>query len=84
MLNDKGQSVLSIGAPGSPARVRVQYPALIERLNSVHVQEGNLADCIDEIRRAGITDNMTTRSLIEVSRFGTDSLYLELSKSGML
>lgn len=84
MLDDKGQSVLSIGAPGSPARVRAQYPALIERLNSIHAQEGNVADCIDEIRRAGILDKMTTESLIEVSWFGTDPLYLELVKSGMM
>lgn len=84
MLNDKGQIFLPFGAPGSPARVRVQYPALIEQLNSIHSQDGDFSECVSAIRDAGVVDRMTTMSLIEVSNFGSDPLYLELVKSGML
>jgi len=36
LINDRGQSVLAIGAPGSQARVRIQYPKLIESINSYY------------------------------------------------
>lgn len=32
IVNDRGESVVAVGAPGSTARLRVQYPNLIEEL----------------------------------------------------
>ena len=34
-LNDKGETVIAIGAPGSPERIKIEYPNLIEKLKLV-------------------------------------------------
>lgn len=74
-LNDKGQEVLAIGAPGSIVRVQVEYPSLIEKINSFWFQfaEGNyrqgIPEVIDMIREAGITSHLETESIIKSTYF---------------
>ena len=75
--NDIGETVIAIGAPGSPARVKIEYPALIEKINKIYWRGyesyGKAQDeAIEEIRRAGISDRLTTISLMEVSLYGQD------------
>jgi hypothetical protein len=75
--NDRGEFVTAIGAPGSEARVRVEYPALVEKLNKIYWQcyetYGKGQDiAIEAIREAGIKDHLTTNSLMAVSYYGKD------------
>jgi len=72
IVNDRGQTVYAIGAPGSLARVKVQYPKLIDRLNSLWMQQANIADAIIAVREAGISSPYETNSLIDASFFGQD------------
>jgi hypothetical protein len=70
VTNDKGVSVIAVGAPGSLARVKVEYPRLIERLNALYNGEAKLDVAIEEIRSKGITSELETNSLIEASHYG--------------
>lgn len=35
IVNDRGETVLAVGAPGSDARFEVQYPSLIEKAKAI-------------------------------------------------
>lgn len=70
--NDRGKYVTAIGAPGSEARVKVEYPKLIDRVNSLWNQEAGQDEAIEAIRDAGIKDRMTTTSIMDVSHYGQD------------
>ena len=70
--NDYGKYVIAIGAPGSIARVRVQYPKLIDRLRSLHMQQISynsfvLDDIITSLIDAGIESKMEVESVIAVT-----------------
>ena len=50
ITNDKGESVIAVGAPGSIARVKAKYPALIYRVKKTGTwREGDL-------QRSGLQD----------------------------
>jgi len=68
--NDRGEYVIAIGAPGSIARVKVEYPKLIDRINSLWNQQAGQDEAIEAIRDAGIKDRMTTTHLMEASHYG--------------
>ncbi len=60
--NDLGKEVLAIGAPGSIARVQVQYPALIARIHPMLPNEA-----FEAILAAGIASKLETQSLLLAS-----------------
>lgn len=75
--NDKGECVISVGAPGSLARVQCEYPALIERLNALFSDSvdcyGRAVDrAIEMIRQAGIRSEMETNNLLSASHYGNE------------
>ena len=74
IIDDRGTSVISIGAPGSLARVKVQWPRLIERLNalyfSAYESHGKAIDeAVEMIRDSGITSEMETTNIILSSHY---------------
>jgi hypothetical protein len=79
ITNDRNEPVIAIGAPGSVARARVEWPALIDRLNGLYSRalEYRLPGCaVDEtvlmIRTAGVTSEMETSSILQVSDYGQE------------
>lgn len=42
LRNDRGEFITAVGAPGSPARVKAQYPALIARVKQNPDQRAKL------------------------------------------
>lgn len=70
LINDRGETVIAQGAPGSRARVRCECPALLERLRR-HYRENRdtygagVDRAIAMIRKAGIDGEMSTLSLLE-------------------
>jgi len=75
--NDRGEYVIAIGAPGSIARVTVEYPMLIAELNDLYENAG---DCygrmVDEavklIRASGIKSKLETQSVLAASYYGQE------------
>jgi len=60
--NDLGQDVIALGSPGSLARVKVQYPALIQKLVTIDKKAARAL-----IKAAGITSTLETESLLEAA-----------------
>ena len=75
LQNDKGEWVAQEGAPFSPARIKCQYPRLIERLTSLFFQEARIDSAIKEIREAGIMDQYLTLKIINVTPFANDPIH---------
>lgn len=75
--NDLGQNVVSIGAPASIERVKIEYPKLISRLNSLYEQSygsyGRAVDlAISMIKDAGVKSELETASLLRASRYAEE------------
>ncbi len=75
--NDSGQWVDAVGAPASVERVKVEYPALIDRINSLYFQScGSPGRAVDEavqmIRDAGIKGTLETRSVLLASAYSQE------------
>jgi hypothetical protein len=73
--NDLGENVLAVGAPGSIARVKQEYPKLISELNNLYwIAQEDYGQGIDQavelIRNAGIKGSLETNSILEASRYG--------------
>lgn len=70
--NDRGESVIAVGAPGSLERVKVQYPELIREIDNLYF---TLYDCpgkgvdaaIQHIRDNGIRNYMETDNILLAS-----------------
>jgi hypothetical protein len=62
---------IAIGAPGSIERVKVEYPKIIEELDSLYYQQALSSDAIEYIRAKGIKSRLETNSLMEASMWGT-------------
>lgn len=76
VINDYGQDVIAIGAPGSEARVKVQYPKLIKEVTDLYFKSYDcIGHCIDEaiemIREHGIKNYMTTDSIIACTPYNS-------------
>lgn len=68
--NDYGKDVISVGAPGSLAHVKVQYPKLIDRVSYLHMHAFSYhTNCDDEIVaamiEAGIESRMEVESVVQ-------------------
>ena len=65
LFNDRGQRVIAEGAPGSQARVRCEYPALIADLQERRVGGGKMASsALHHIRKAGVRGMLEYESLL--------------------
>jgi len=78
VVNDKGEMVIAIGAPGSIERAKVQWPALIERLNRLYASAyESYGKAVDEayqmIRDAGVKGRMETDSILLASDYRNES-----------
>lgn len=67
--NDKGEDVIAIGAPGSLARAKVEFPALIEELNAL--PDGTpIEEVTSRIKQADPTGgNMEQDSILQATKF---------------
>ena len=68
--NDYSKDVISVGAPGSLAHVKVQYPKLIDRVSYLHMHAFSYhANCDDEIVAAmidaGIEGRMEAEGIVQ-------------------
>jgi hypothetical protein len=75
--DDYGRTVISVGAPGSIERMKVERPKLIDRLNSLYFEAynspGRAVDCaVELIRNAGIRSELETASLLKASCYGEE------------
>lgn len=78
--NDRWETVIVSGAPGSRARMLCLWPDLIERLNAIHqkgvgqdgvyVPGADRDEAVEAIRAVGIMTAMETDSLLAVSDYG--------------
>ena len=76
-VDDYGRTVISVGAPGSIERVKVERPKLIDRLNSLYYQayesHGKAVDeAVEMIRAAGIRSELETASVLLASNYGEE------------
>lgn len=69
-MNDKGQQVIAEGAPGSLVRAKVQFPALIGKLNDIYVSTGSRDEAMRTMHRAGIRSPLEMTSIMCNSMFG--------------
>ena len=65
IINDLGETVIVCGAPGSAARLKVQYPLLIARLRTIDLQARRLF--CDLIQQAEIVSELEIRTLLEIA-----------------
>jgi len=77
VVDDYGNTVIAVGAPGSIERVKVEYPKLIERLTSLYWQAYESPGCavdeaIEMIRAEGVTSELETVSLLKASQYGQE------------
>jgi len=76
IVDDRGATVLAIGAPNSIARIQVTYPELIGRLNALFDQAYEcpgkaLDEALGLIRASNIRDERETLNILEASQYGT-------------
>lgn len=75
--NDYEKHVISIGSPGSIERVKIQYPKLIEQLNSLYFESYDSGSrrvdlAVEIIRQVGITSDLETSSILKASKYGEE------------
>ena len=67
--NDRGETVIAVGAPGSVARIRVEHPVLLERIAraktwcEVLIQIG-VADCMKRLSRLEVDSILEAAELL--------------------
>lgn len=75
ITNDYGEIVAAVGAPNSKARAGVRWPKLIDRLQSLFMQQARIDTAIKEIREHGIVDESETLRILENTYFTVDACY---------
>ena len=68
LINDKGQLVTTIGAPGSIARLKCAWPKLLEDLEHLFLSDAMEDEAYDLMRERGVP-NIDQRQLISISSF---------------
>lgn len=69
--NDRCETVLAIGAPGSIERVKVQYPSLIQKIQNCRSIYKMHEQAL--LRDAKISDEMTRQSILHVASLPDES-----------
>lgn len=75
IINDYGKNVVAIGAPNSIARAACRWPKLIDRLQSLFMQQARIDTAITEIREAGVKEDWETLAILENTYFTSDPIY---------
>lgn len=75
IINDRGESVIAVGAPNSIARAACRWPKLIDRLQSLFMQQARIDTAIREIREAGVTEDWETLAILENTYFTSAACY---------
>ncbi len=82
IINDKGQTVIVIGALGSVARAQAEWPALIDRVRG-HYEAFEDAPshavdrAVEMIRAANITDEVKTLAILEAAGYSEQQPAME-------
>ena len=74
ITNDFGVDVIAVGAPGSIARMRCQWPSLLNSINAMFFDEGpgrNIDDALEAIKYVGVPKEDWNAVLI-ASYYGTE------------
>lgn len=77
LKNDKGEWVAQEGAPMSNARIKCEYPSLIEYLTQIYYGESRIDRAIDIIRNHPwfIKDEQLTLRILENTPFTSDTCF---------
>ena len=62
--NDKGDTVLAVGAPGSPIRAKDEHPQKIEDLNEFHGIGCDMDEAKEYLIDCGIKSVLERRSIL--------------------
>lgn len=69
ITNDKGYTVVAIGAPASIARAKVEFPLRIEALNELYTQGAKRQRAIDLLKKSGINSELERNSILYHTMF---------------
>ena len=69
IINDKGEHVIAIGAPGSIARAKIEHPVKIEVINESYAEGAEKQEAIDFLIGHGIKSPMEQRSILHHTMF---------------
>ena len=69
MTTDKGDTVLAIGAPGSPMRCKFEHPLKIETIDEMYQDGAELQEAIDYLIGLGITSKLEQNSILYNTMF---------------
>ncbi len=69
VMNDQGDFVVAIGAPGSVERARIEFPGLIQKLDSYYSEGLPLDKALNVIRDAGAR-GIEIQSVLTLSMYG--------------
>jgi len=69
IVNDKSETVVAVGMPGSVEWVRGKYPALVERITRLCASKVPVASVVAELRRSGGLGGMVITSLLEAGHY---------------
>ena len=62
--NDKGLWVVTVGAPGSIARAKIERPALIEALDELYAQGYGREEAEKMIKISGVTSTYESEAIL--------------------
>lgn len=78
---DNGEMVIAEGAPGSIARVRVQFPCLIEKLRKLKRENRPVQDAEFLMQCNGINSRLERNSLLTVASYPPETHPLDMEQS---
>lgn len=67
--NDRGEFVIAVGAPGSPARAAVEHPTKIEVIDEMYTEGAELQEVIDYLIGLGIKSELERESILSHTMF---------------
>lgn len=67
--NDRGEHVIAVGAPGSIARAKIQYPTLIEQIDDLYSHGAERSEAETLILDKGIRSKLETESILANTMF---------------
>jgi len=70
ITNDRGETVIAVGAPASRARVEVEYPVLIGEIDELYALGADYLEAERLIRGRGITSEYEIQAIMSHTIFG--------------